>query len=279
MGESEEGRAPSAYDAPEVATAGPSPASDVWSLGATLVAVLTQNEPKLTAGKTESVAVPVTIPQPLREIARQCLQADSKKRCTADDILRQVRTQTLQTQAAPNAKAVEVPTPRERPKQWIVAPIIIGAGILLMALIGIKFMAHQPAVPATETRPAAPPAEAPPGQSSAPFSENKKPAQGIVRGSVRQQVLPDVSQSAQNTITGRLKVSVQVEVDTSGNVSQAKLVSPGPSTYFANHALAAARRWKFNPSQVEGQAAASEWVLRFQFARTSVQVFPTEIKP
>jgi TonB family protein len=100
-----------------------------------------------------------------------------------------------------------------------------------------------------------------------------------VRGSVLQQVLPDVSRSAQNTITGRFRVSVQVEVDASGKVSEAKLVSPGPSKYFASHALAAARGWKFNPPQVYGRAVASEWILGFQFARANIQVFPTETKP
>jgi TonB family protein len=96
---------------------------------------------------------------------------------------------------------------------------------------------------------------------------------------VLQQVLPDVSRGAQNTIEGHVRVSVQVYVDASGNVSQAKLVSPGPSKYFANHALAAANRWKFTPPQRDGQAAASEWVLRFQFARAGTQVFPAETKP
>ena len=76
-----------------------------------------------------------------------------------------------------------------------------------------------------------------------------------------------------------MKVSVQVSVDASGNVSQAKLVFAGPSKYFADRAMAAARRWKFTPPQVDGQAAASEWVLRFQFGRTGTEVVPTEIKP
>ncbi|HWS17306.1 MAG TPA: TonB family protein, partial [Candidatus Elarobacter sp.] len=111
-------------------------------------------------------------------------------------------------------------------------------------------------------------------------SENRKPVQkGEVRGSVLQQVMPDVSRSAQNTITGRVKVSVQVSVNSSGSVTQARLSSPGPSKYFANQALAAARGWKFNPPQVDGEAVASEWVLRFQFGRASTQVFPAETKP
>jgi TonB family protein len=101
----------------------------------------------------------------------------------------------------------------------------------------------------------------------------------MTRGSVLHQVLPDVSRQAQSTIEGHVKVSVQVSVDASGNVAQAKFVSPVKSQYFANLALATALRWKFNPPQVDGQAAPSTWVLRFQFGRTSTQVFPTETKP
>jgi len=273
---------PSAYDAPELASSGPSPAADVWSLGVTLVAVLTQNEPKLEKGNRVQVAVPETIPQPFREIARLCLQVDPQRRCTVAEILSQLDTLPLQTNASADAKIGEARVAQPRPKRWILVPIVVAA-LFLVAWVGNKFMSHQPAVPAAETRPAsAPPAPAdtPAKQAPAPFSENKTPAQkGIVRGSVLQQVLPDVSRSAQNTVSGHVKVSVQVSVDAAGDVSQAKFISAGPSKYFADRALAAARRWKFTPPQVDGQAAASEWVLRFQFGRTSTQVFPAEIKP
>jgi TonB family protein len=293
-GESDVDRLPTAYDAPEVAIAGPSPAADIWSLGMTLLAVLTQNEPKLNEPKLDEpklnepkvnpgergpLAVPETIPQPLREIVRQCLQVDPQRRCTADGILRQLQSSAPKNQPAVGARVVDANIPRARPRRWIVVPIM-AAALSLIAVIGIKFMARQPAVPPAETRVAARPPEVPAAQTPAPFAQDKTPTQkGIVRGSVLQQVMPEVSRGAQNTITGRLKVSVQVEVDASGNVSQAKFVSPGPSTYFANHALAAARRWKFNPPQVDGHVAASEWLLRFQFGRSSTQVFPAEIKP
>ncbi len=75
------------------------------------------------------------------------------------------------------------------------------------------------------------------------------------------------------------KSSVDVSVDASGNVSEAKFASRGPSTYFANKALAAARGWKFNPPQVNGQAVPSEWVLHFQFRKTSIDVSPVEKHP
>jgi TonB family protein len=310
-----------AYDAPEVATAGPSPAADIWALGATLVAVLTQKEPKHVT--REPVAVPETIPQPFREIARQCLQIDPRERCTASDVLSRlqtravptkpmqvhslqaqavqtqavqthpvqaqaVQTRAVQTQAPIAAKGVEERRSREGSKRWIVTPIVV-ATLLLMVWAGSKLLVDRPSVqqssvPPAETHSASaqPPAEQPTAQAPAPFTEKVKPAQeekGVVQGSVLQQVQPDVSRNALKTIEGRLKVVVEVSVDASGNVSQAKLVSPGPSTYFANRALAAARGWKFNPPHLNGQAAASEWVLRFQFRKTSAEVVPSENNP
>lgn len=271
---------PSAYDAPEVATVGLSPAADVWSLGVTLVAVLTQKEPTLKNGKPGPVAVPERISQPYREVAQQCLQLDPKQRRTASDIISQLRPRSVPIQPPSAGWVVEARPAQERPKRWVVIPIVVAA-LFLVTWIGSRFIAHQPSIPAAETHPVEqPPVEVPATQSSAPFSTKEKQSQkGVVRGSVLQQVMPDVSRSAQNTIEGRLKVSVHVLVDTSGNVSEAKVVSSGPSTYFANRALAAARQWKFNPPQADGQPAASEWVLRFQFGRASIQVFPTEMRP
>ncbi len=273
-------RETSTYDAPEVATLGVSPAADMWSLGATLVAVMTQRETQVDS-KGGLAPIPYKIPQPFYGIAQLCLRFDPRERCTASDILSQIRNETAQNQTRVDAQAVAGYPAQRRPKQRIVIPIVVAA-LLLIAWVGSKFVSRQPAVPAAETHSASAPAPAETSapQSSAPFSESKKPAQkGVVKGSVLEQVLPEVSRGAQNTINGHVKVSVQVSVDASGNVSQAKLVSAGPSKYFAERALEAARRWKFTPPQVDGQPAASEWILRFQFGRANIQVSPSEIKP
>jgi TonB family protein len=96
---------------------------------------------------------------------------------------------------------------------------------------------------------------------------------------VLQKVLPQVSPSARNTIEGKIRVRVQVEVDPSGKVTEARLVSAGPSKYFAQRALEAARGWKFTPAQVRGQAAPSEWSLRFGFRRSDTEVIATQTAP
>jgi TonB family protein len=279
IGERGDARALSVYDAPEAATAGLSPAADIWSLGATLVAVLTQNEPGRKNPGPEPVAVPETTSQPLREIVRRCLQIDPQQRCTASDILSRLRPQVSRTPAPVSAKVVETHRSPKPSKRWMIVPIIAAALVLAVWVSG-KLMSHQPPVPVAEVAPAKAPTDIPPSQSPAPFAQNAKPAQtGTARGSVLRQVMPDVSRNAQKTIEGRLKVVVDVSVDAAGNVSAAKFVSPGPSTYFASRALAAARSWKFNPPQVGGQAAPSEWILRFQFRRTSIDVFPAEKHP
>jgi serine/threonine-protein kinase len=271
-GEANGPRAASAYDAPEVAAQGLSPAADVWSLGMTLVAVLTRNEPKSKAGNGSPVTVSNSIPQPLREIARQCLQTDPQLRCTVHDIVRRLRAPTASGAEKAVAKALQ-----QRPKRWVLALVVLAA-LLVGVWLSIEVLVHRTPIPAAETQSAGPGPTNPATQSPPPFSANSGHP-GVMPGSVRQQVQPDVSRNALNTITGRLKVAIQASVDASGNVSQAKFVSPGPSQYFANRAMAAAQRWKFNPPQLNGHAAESEWLLRFQFTPTSVQVFPAEVKP
>jgi len=86
-----------------------------------------------------------------------------------------------------------------------------------------------------------------------------------------QRVMPRVSPGARNTITGKIRVVVKVDVDTAGNVTEARLQSPGPSRYFARLALEAARGWKFKPATANGRAVASEWVVRFGYSRRGTE--------
>ncbi len=288
--------APSLYDAPEIASTGLSTAGDVWSLGQTLLAVLTQVEPVETSQR--GLALNEDIPQPLRGIVRECLHLDPQRRCTAETILNALQPGTLQpAMLQPGTRA---PSPRppvsaevvraqriEPPaRRWLIVPIVAVA-LFLAILLGSRLISHSPAIPAKEANTAtAPSAVAPAAQSPAtkvpaPFTEKEKhvPKSAPMRGSVRQQVMPGVSQSALRTIDGTVKIAVRVDVDSSGNVTQGRLSSAGPSKYFANLALAAARQWKFNPPQVNGQAVASEWMLRFQLRRTAVNAASDEIRP
>ncbi|MGB8540201.1 MAG: TonB family protein [Candidatus Acidiferrales bacterium] len=111
-------------------------------------------------------------------------------------------------------------------------------------------------------------------ESSAAATSN-----GTVRGKVVQQILPDAPQKARDTIRGKVRLSVKVNVDESGNVTQATLDAPGPSQYFADRTLAAAKLWKFAPAKVNGRNIPSQWLLYFEIDPATTTVHPKQITP
>jgi TonB family protein len=134
---------------------------------------------------------------------------------------------------------------------------------------------------------AAPPATSAPAQTPAPAAalpppqtaESPASSGATAKGAVTEQVQPDVLPSALKTITGTIKVEVRLAVDERGNVTDAALESAGPSKYFANKALEAARRWQFKPAQVDGRAVPSAWLLHFQFKQSGITVTPEKTAP
>ena len=98
-------------------------------------------------------------------------------------------------------------------------------------------------------------------------------------GEVLEEILPDVSEKARGTIQGVVRVGVRVHVDPTGNVSLAELDSPGPSKYFADLALKAARRWSFTSPEVDGHSVPSEWLIRFDFMPSGTKAVPRQTAP
>ncbi len=90
VGQSREAqREPDAYDAPEAA-ASPvnfsTPASDIWSLGVTLVEALTQSAPSLPFENSAEPLVPDALPQPYLDVARHSLLREPRRRWDAPQI-------------------------------------------------------------------------------------------------------------------------------------------------------------------------------------------------
>jgi Protein kinase domain len=74
------------YAAPEAGSAPVAPSSDVWSLGVTLVELLTQQAPVSSPESQADPTVPSTIPQPFLDIAQHCLRRDPGLRWTTAQI-------------------------------------------------------------------------------------------------------------------------------------------------------------------------------------------------
>jgi len=285
---------PTVYDPPELTTSGLSPAGDVWSLGATLVEVLTQHASVGDGIRQGDLTLPESLPAPFLEIARQCLRLDPQRRWTVPDIAARLLPASL--------------PPKKKPSlRYGIAAAT--AGIIVVAVLaGSRYSNHDShSIPRTETtiekpgptesarnRPEVTPSDANASKHSvksdvanngtvSPHSSASSPMANApsakMPGSVTEQFLPPVSRKSRDTITGKVRVGVKVGVDTSGKVVKASLTSPGPSQYFAKLALDASRRWKFAPPQVNGEPVPSEWTIRFYFGRQTTEVHPAQTAP
>jgi TonB family protein len=283
------------YDPPEAGIGNPAPAADIWSLGVLLVEALTQQLPVLDRWQGGEPEIPANLPEPFFTICRECLRIDPVRRCTLAGIKARLNPPQAAGPAVRPAEAIVERT--AKPSYRFRALILTGAVLVLLLLFAaFKFgwdltpwssaPAPQPSVQEPTAAPATPAATAP-APPVAPTSEatptpapaSASPKGGIVKGSVAHQALPDIPSKILDTIQGHIKVGIRVEVDPQGNVSQASIDSPGPSRYFANQALHAAQNWKFTPAQVDGSAAASTWLLQFQFDPSQTAVTQTEESP
>ena len=301
---------PSIYAAPEiVGGVDLAPASDVWSVGMTLVEALTQQRPIWEGTESAEVVLPETLPEPFFAIASHCLRWNPQHRWTVDEIASRLQRTSSALQDRKPAQPIGIFA------KWSYLVPAFAAGILLLAILGSRLLHRPPNGQPTLSSSAASSQQQPeakkqvetaqpvqvtsdrenPPSSPAALSavagstaarggvtRNAKAANGTrdqVRGEVVQQVLPDVPRNALRTIHGKLKVRVAVAVDSSGNVTVAKLDSRGPSKYFADRALQAARRWKFKAPQVDGQDVPSKWALKFEFGRSATDVHPAQTSP
>jgi len=271
------------YDAPETAAGIVSPAGDVWSIGVTLVAALTQNVSFESETSRRDPDPPETVPPPFRGIARECLHLDPKRRCSIAEI---------QARLQPEGRSVPapLPAPTTPPSGPVKRRSIVAALLVVAVLVGlIVFLSRGKSVPppaagttaqpALQTPPSNPPETTPAPASKPSVNPAEAPKKAVAsRGDVVHQVLPDVTASARDTITGTIKVGVRVEVDPSGKVTSAEVKSDSAkSKYFERLALTAAQRWEFSAPEVDGKPTASAWLLRFRFKRTSTDASPQRV--
>ncbi|MGB8064660.1 MAG: protein kinase [Candidatus Sulfotelmatobacter sp.] len=259
------------YDAPETAAGIVSPAGDVWSVGVTLVAAITQNVALAEQADPGKPALPDSIPEPYRGIARECLHLDPKRRCSLAEI--RARLQPAGRSVPAPLEPAKAPQRSTKSRKPIYALALVCIAVVLLAFSIFRSREKKSSEQATETPQQPASQTAPVAPAAAPAPEAAPPAKTptSAEGAVRHQVMPDLSQSAKSTISGTIRIGVVVEVDSSGKVKAARFKSAGPSRYFAGKTLAAAQQWQFSPPQSNGEPTASTWFLEFRLRRSGVE--------
>ena len=187
-------------DAPETENGLIVPASDIWSLGATLVEVLTKYPPDWNRAKAADPTVPQSMPEPFASFARKCLRSDPARRITISEFtarLDPAKQDPVKPSPDPAAKPANTPLTKRRVSLWLAV-----AAILLTA-VGIWLSHREPTAPIeqTQTAPAASPVPSsapapvvapPPAATPAPV-----PTQAVVPPSPAQpQAQPQVQPAA-----------------------------------------------------------------------------------
>ncbi|HTX15769.1 MAG TPA: protein kinase [Candidatus Baltobacteraceae bacterium] len=304
----------SSYSAPECATGNISSASDVWSLGMTLVQCLTENLPQVEAGTRGAVSLPAELPAPFLELARHCLVKAPQRRWSAAYLkMRLLRSPAaVEKIAAPVRHEAPEPEPAAAKRRLPVGLTVAFGGMglaLAAALIGMVLVgsssnakrmrsaeaaspAPQPkAAPAQESAASethssassassnASPAARTVEQLAAPAASHMSAATALARGAIVRRALPDVPRYASNTIWGTVRVRVRAAVDPAGNVIGTQFDSAGPSRYFARLSLSAAREWKFRPPAVNAKSVPSEWAISFDYTKNETTATAVQRNP
>jgi TonB family protein len=162
-------------DAPETENGLIVPASDIWSLGATLVEVLTRYPPIWNRAKAADPTVPQSMPEPFASFARKCLRSDPARRITISEIT--ARLDPAKPSPDPLAKLAKTPLAKRR-----VAILLTVAAVLLAAIVIWKSLSHreQPLTPPQQAQsvPTATPAQAP----APPPATQQNPAETSAEG-------------------------------------------------------------------------------------------------
>ena len=138
------------YDAPETAAGIVSPEGDLWSVGVTLVAALTQNVSFADEKSQGDPSLPATIAEPFRGIVRECLHLDPKRRCS----IAEIKARLQPTARSVPAAFVEPIMPSEPVKRGPIAAALIVGALLVAAIVFYSvFHSRGKSVPATTSAP------------------------------------------------------------------------------------------------------------------------------
>jgi len=297
-----------AYDAPELGRGAVTPAVDVWALGMTLVAALTQRTARWEPWSGQEPTTPAGIPEPFGQIAKACLRVDPAERCKLDEIRAILDPAHENKMAPPLATRMVMEAKPQRPTRragsWRAALISV---VALGAVAGAALIVRTREFPANRANSSDSPAAAASVQSpvaqagkadftptqtklneqspsgshgiaGAPgtqtIAEPASVSSGGESNGVLLRVNPKVEPAAQKSIRGQVNVTVRIKTDTAGNITDAALESRSGSNYFNRVALDAARQWRFAalPSET---AATGTWSVHFEFRQDGIDAGAT----
>ncbi len=153
------------------------------------------------------------------------------------------------------------------PSLWILL-LVVGALFALILIIAagatLVTLLTRPAHPRTE--PVKPPTQraiVPTPALAAPVT----PAPAYLPPKPLKQFIPDTTLLAPGLIPRLTRVEVQLQIDASGRVTDARLANASPRTpqALAESAIASARRWIFEPARLAGKPVASDHTVVFEF--------------
>jgi TonB family protein len=232
--------------------------------------------------------LPATLPAAFRAIIARCLSAAPGKRPTVAELRAWLEAGAPAAEPAPppatrlrirvelpdSAPAAQ-PAPAESRRPvlpWIVTALII-VGIAVGGGLYLRRASEPAATPAAAARapaPTTPVAPVPPAPVAPPVAVEATPP--AAPASPVHEVLPQVSRNALGTIRGTLRVAIRVTVDGQGAVTSAVTDVAGPSRYFEQRSLEAARGWTFGPGPER-----RSFRLRFAFTRGGVTAAATPV--
>jgi TonB family protein len=183
------------YAAPELPGTAAAPPRDVWSLGVTLVQVLTRLLPVRNGGDgpQSGVTLPEALPAQFVDLAHNCLQPDPGRRCTLAEIAEHLHyklpSRTLGPPQLPPQPAIARTPPRPAPRRELGGNrSVLQAAAIVLILAGVfggwnllnrkaSSAETQPAaVESPDTTPSSVPAAALERPSAEPRAMSKAPA-------------------------------------------------------------------------------------------------------
>jgi TonB family protein len=287
----------SVYDAPELVHGAITPAVDVWALGMTLVAALTQRPAQWERAYQDQPVISAEIVEPFQQIVHACLQVNPADRCTLDEVKAALEPGSPPLFVARRPELANPLEPTRFAGSWKAALIALAA---VVVVAGAALMVRKSEFPANETKggeqqtsagneqqtpssasvaPRAPKTAtgkpSPSGRSRQPAPETNAGAGPATVSPVTEssgvllRVNPEVLPAAQQSIRGEVNVAVRVTVDAAGNVTDAELQAPSGSRYFNRIAVEAARQWKF------AAGVGGAWRVQFQFRHDGTDLAAT----